>query len=189
MFVCILRNCLSCEADPISDATRATCGLFRVRVSGTGPSKSAMLGGLMRAFVSSLILLAALGVGVACSSDDDGPSGAGGSNAGGAASSTASTASCSPNPGPGDTCTGSGTCATASNCFCLSGSISCSEAPPPTGGNQPGGNQPGGSQSSDGGSVDCGNNPQDGDNCSGGPGRCEGSFRCFCDSSDEVQCN
>jgi hypothetical protein len=132
----------------------------------------------MRALTYASFMLVAAGAIVSCGEDDDG----GGSTSSGKGGSGSSMVSCPANPSPGDSCTANGTCSNATNCFCLSGSISCSDSPPPTGGTS-GTNGTGGQ--TQGGTVDCGGDPSSGDDCNG-QGECEGAPGCFCDG-DTVQ--
>ena len=130
----------------------------------------------MRRVAYGSVLLAALGVFAACGSDDEEPAsgGKGGSGTGG--SGGAATVTCGANPQPGDTCSANGTCQNATNCFCLSGSISCSNGPSTGNGGEP---------NNGGGDVDCGNDPSPGDPCDEA-GQCSSDDDCFCDG-DEVQ--
>src|SRR5688572_10706027 len=98
----------------------------------------------MRALTFGSVLLVAAGSIVACGEDDDAPAP---SSTGGSGSSMVN---CPANPSPGDACTVNGTCSNATNCFCLTGSISCTDSPPMGQGGEPGGG---------GGDVDCGGDP------------------------------
>jgi hypothetical protein len=136
----------------------------------------------MRALGYGAFLLVAAGAIVSCGEDDDVPSsGSAGNGSGGSGSAMVT---CPANPSPGDSCTTNGTCSNAPGCFCLSGSISCSDTPPGGGGAGPGGGGAG-----PGGTADCGGDPMDGDDCSGGPAPCDGAQGCFCDQNDMVNCN
>jgi hypothetical protein len=131
----------------------------------------------MRAVAYSSMVLLALGLVVSCGGDDEEKPDEG-STAGSSTGGGSSMVSCPANPGPGDACTTNGTCTNASNCFCLSGTISCTDSPPQGGGGEPGGG---------GGDVDCGFNPETGDNCEQ-QGACDGAPECACDG-DQVFCS